>query len=605
MLHSTAPMHQRKFRIGALWSSPLGPVPGPNSRGNYRMGSVRDSLSDSKSAVADVFRNRNLRRLNLAFAGSVIGDWAYAVAAAVYAYTRGGATAVGILAVARYVSMAALSPFTSMLADRFDRRLVMVSADVIRVVLVLVAALVIQLDGPSFIVYLLAVVTALVGTAFRPAQGALLPFLANSPGELTAANVASSTIESVGFFAGPAIGGVLLAVTGVAAVYLFNAVSFAWSALLVWGLKPATPILPTTDATALSVEGPEGHDGSDTADEPTGLGRLFAGVGDGYREIFKNRDIRLLVGLYCAQTVVAGASAVAIVAIALDLLKLGNGGLGTLNATMGIGGLIGGLLALVLAQRGRLAQDFGWGVVLWAAPFLLIAAWPSLAGAVIAMVLIGVGNSVVDVNAFTILQRLVPDEVMGRVFGAMESAIVGGMALGALVMPILIKTVGLRTGLTVIGSAVCLIVVVAVRSLNRIDRVALAPEGLNLIRGVQILALLPEETLERLARRSRVVSMPNGQAVCVEGDPGDLFYMIQSGTVDVTIRGERVRSLGPGEVFGEIALLRDVPRTATVTATSDLVTRVLDRAVFLPAVTGHKDAAGEAEAVISRMLSTR
>ena len=99
--------------------------------------------------------------------------------------------------------------------------------------------------------------------------------------------------------------------------------------------------------------------------------------------------------------------------------------------------------------------------------------------------------------------------------------------------------------------------------------------------------------------------MPNGQAVCVEGDPGDLFYMIQSGTVDVTIRGERVRSLGPGEVFGEIALLRDVPRTATVTATSDLVTRVLDRAVFLPAVSGHKDAAGEAEAVISRMLSTR
>ena len=126
-------------------------------------------------------------------------------------------------------------------------------------------------------------------------------------------------------------------------MYLFNAVSFAWSALLVWGLKPATPILPTTDATALSVEGPEGHDGSDTADEPTGLGRLFAGVGDGYREIFKNRDIRLLVGLYCAQTVVAGASAVAIVAIALDLLKLGNGGLGTLNATMGSGGLIGGL----------------------------------------------------------------------------------------------------------------------------------------------------------------------------------------------------------------------------------------------------------------------
>ena len=200
---------------------------------------------------------------------------------------------------------------------------------------------------------------------------------------------------------------------------------------------------------------------------------------------------------------------------------------------------------------------------------------------------------------------LVPDDVIGRVFGAMESAIVGGMALGALVMPILIKTVGLRTGLTVIGSAVCLIVVVAARSLNRIDRVALAPEGLDLIRGVEILAPLPEETLERLARRSRLVSMPDGTAVCVEGDLGDLFYMIESGTVDVTIRGNHIRSLGAGDSFGEIALLRDVPRTATVTATSDLVTRVIDRAVFLPAVTGHKEAAGEAEAVISRMLGAR
>ena len=364
------------------------------------MGSVRESLSDSTSAVADVFRNRNLRRLNLAFAGSVIGDWAYAVAASVYAYTRGGATVVGILAIARYVSMAVLSPFTSMLADKFDRRRVMVSADMIRVVLVLAAALAIRLDGASIIVYVLAIFAALVGTAFRPAQGALLPSLANHPGELSAANVASSTIESVGFFAGPAIGGLLLTVTGVAAVYVFNAVSFAWSAVLVWGLNPGAP---TTDSTACSVEGSDSDDRFGSADEPSGLGRLFAGVGDGFREIFRNRNIRLLVGLYCAQTVVAGASAVAIVAIALDLLKLGNGGLGTLNATMGIGGL----LALVLAQRGNLAQDFGWGVVLWAAPFLLVAAWPTMAGAVVAMVLIGVGNSVVDVNAFTILQRLV------------------------------------------------------------------------------------------------------------------------------------------------------------------------------------------------------
>ena len=117
------------------------------------MSGIRESLSESKNTLAEVFRNRNLRRLNLAFAGSVIGDWAYAVAASVYAYTQGGATAVGALGVVRFVSMALLAPFTSLLADRFDRTRVMIASDFIRVVLVLAAALVIRLDGPPIVVY--------------------------------------------------------------------------------------------------------------------------------------------------------------------------------------------------------------------------------------------------------------------------------------------------------------------------------------------------------------------------------------------------------------------------------------------------------------------
>ena len=171
------------------------------------MSEIRESLSESTNALAEVFRNRNLRRLNLAFAGSVVGDWAYAVGASVYAYTQGGVAAVGVLGVVRFVSMALFSPFTSLLADRFDRKRVMIAADSIRVVLVLAAALVIRFDGPPIVVYALAVLTAVAGTSFRPAQAALTPSLANHPGELTAANVAASTVESVGFFAGPAIGG--------------------------------------------------------------------------------------------------------------------------------------------------------------------------------------------------------------------------------------------------------------------------------------------------------------------------------------------------------------------------------------------------------------
>ena len=556
------------------------------------MGSVQESLNDSKTAMAEAFRNRNLRRLNLAFGGSVIGDWAYAVGMSVYAYTRGGATAVGVLAVVRYVSMALLSPFTSLLADRFDRRRVMVIADLLRVVLVGLAAFVVAADGPPLAVYVLGLCTSAVGTAFRPAQGALLPSLASHPGELSAANVAASTIESVGFFAGPAIGGLLLAVSGNGAVFAFDALTFAWSAVMVWGLKPA---VETWNMSTV----PEPSEGNAVHTNP------FAGVGLGFREILGDRDIRLLVGLFCAQTVIAGASSVAVVAIALDLLKLGNGGLGTLNATMGVGGILGGFIALVLSQRGRLAWDFGGGVLLWAAPFLLVAAWPTTAGAVIALALIGVGNSIVDVNAFTILQRLVPDAVMGRVFGALESALVGGMAFGALIMPALINTVGLRTGLIIIGAAVSMLVVVSGPGLRRIDKVALAPEGLELLRAVPFFAPLPESVLELLARRSKLVTTTAGSSVFAEGDTGDVFHVIDSGTVDVTIRGAHVRSLGPGGSFGEIALLHELPRTATVVATTDVVTRTIDRTRFLTAVTGHEDASRRAKEVSTRLLEIR
>ncbi len=556
------------------------------------MGSVQDSLSESKTAMAEAFRNRNLRRLNLAFAGSVIGDWAYAVGMSVYAYTRGGATAVGVLAVVRYVSMALLSPFTSLLADRFDRRRVMVIADLLRVFLVGLAAFVVAVDGPPLVVYVLGLLTSVVGTAFRPAQGALLPSLANHPGELSAANVAASTIESVGFFAGPAIGGLLLAVSGNGAVFAFDAITFAWSAVLVWGLKPAAETRNVSPV-------PEPSEDSVIHTNP------FAGVGLGFREILRDRDIRLLVGLFCAQTVVAGASSVAVVAIALDLLKLGNGGLGTLNATMGVGGILGGFIALVLSQRGRLAWDFGGGVLLWSAPFLLVAASPTTAGAVVALALMGVGNSIVDVNAFTILQRLVPDAVMGRVFGALESALVGGMALGALIMPALISTVGLRTGLTVVGGAVSFLVLVSGRGLRRIDKVALAPEGLELLRAVSFFAPLPDSVLELLARRSKVVTTIAGNAIFREGDGGDVFHVIDSGTVEVTIRGAHIRHLGPGDSFGEIALLHELPRTATVVATTDVVTRTIDRSRFLAAVTGHEDASRRAQEVATRLMEIR
>ena len=294
---------------------------------------------------------------------------------------------------------------------------------------------------------------------------------------------------------------------------------------------------------------------------------------------------------------------VIVVALALDELHIGQSGVGYLDAVLGVGGLVGGFVALVLAQRGRLALDFGVGVVLWAAPLLAVAAWPTVGVAAAAMALIGLGNSLVDVNAYTILQRAVPDDVMGRVFGAMGSAIIGAMALGSLLMPILIKTIGLRPGLVALGGTVVAIVLLALAGLRRIDATVLAPAGLDLLRRVSILAPLPEPIIERLARALDLVEAGAGDIVIREGDEGDRFFIIEHGNVVISKNGRFVARLGPADYFGEIALLRDVPRTATVTAETDARLYTLDRAIFIPAVTGHHDVEELAETSMATRLA--
>ena len=332
--------------------------------------------------------------------------------------------------------------------------------------------------------------------------------------------------------------------------------------------------------------------------------KFFATVTAGFKAIGGNRDLRLIAALYTAQTVVAGASSVYEVTIALELLDMSESGVGLLDSVLGIGGLIGGVVAMVLTRRQRLATDFGIGVVLWAAPLLLIVAVPRLGPTLLAMFLIGLANSIVDINAFTIIQRVAPPEVMGRVFGALESVIIAGMALGALAMPLLIGTVGLRSGLAVVGAAVSVVALIGMAGLRRIDTTVLAPAGLELLRGVPTLAPLPAPALERLAHSLVPRTVPAGEVVFREGDPGDHFWIIESGEAEVSVGGAEVRRLGPGTGFGEIALLRDVPRTATVRAGADgLVLQGLDRDVFIPAVTGHGEAAQVADAVVERLLA--
>jgi MFS family permease len=529
-------------------------------------------------ALGAVLASPPLRRLQLAWAGSIVGDWAYLVALGVYAYDQGGASAVGLVGLIRLIPGAFIAPFSASFVDRFRRVAVMVVADVVRFALMAAAALVIATDGPAPIVYGLVAVTSATGTVFRPAQAALLPSLVTSPAELTAANVASSTIESVGTFLGPALGGLLLAVTSPAVVFGANAATFLWSALLVLGLRRHDPPRPRPAAEA------GGGDGS-------------SGVMAGIVTIVREPNLRTLVGLYAAQTLVAGALNVLVVVTAFELLDLDDAGVGLLYAAVGVGGLVGGFVALILSSRGRLARDFALGLVLFGIPLILVGGVPVAFVAVVALGVLGIGNSIVDVNALTIMQRVVPDAVLGRALGALQGLLRATLGIGALIAPGLVALVGPEWALVVTGAVLPALTLLTRPRLRAIDREASAPEATELLRRVSLLASLPEPVLERLAREATPVQVAAGVPIVREGEVGDRFYVIRSGTVSIL-----GRTFGPGEGFGEIALLRDVPRTATASAVTDVELVALEREQFVAAVTGHAPSAAAADTVVAARL---
>ncbi len=544
------------------------------------MNGLAARVGESFTTLAQVFQNPGLRRLQLAFLGSTMGHWTYVVGLAVYAYKDGGTTAVGIISVLRILPAAIASPFLATLADRFRRERVMMATDLIRAVLMALAALVIATDGPALVVYAVVILTNVVGVAFRPAQAALLPGLARSPAELSAANVATSTLDAVSTFVGPAIGGVVLAFSNVEAVFGFNALWFLSSAVLLVGLRAPAPAGAPADG--------------------SGTRPGFASeLSEGWRAVVSDRNVTTVTALYAAQAFIAGTMTVLVVLVALELVEAGESGVGYLSASLGIGGFVGGFAALVLATRGRLAADFGIGVVLFGVPFAVIGLFANYPVALLAFAVIGIGNSVADIAALTLFQRIVPDHVLGRVLGMLEGILLAAIGLGGLAAPLCIGLIGARPSLLAAGTLLPIATILAVRRLTAIDASSAAPVHTALLRGVPLLGILPEPVLEFLAASAAPASAAAGETIVREGEAGDRFYVIESGEVEIL-----GRTFGPGESFGEIALLRDVPRTATVTAVSDVTLVTLERDVFVSAVTGHGPANASAEELVAERLGS-
>jgi predicted MFS family arabinose efflux permease len=542
----------------------------------------RRQLRETSHSFKAVFANSQLRKLQLAFAGSVTGEWGFLVALAVYANDQGGATAVSAVLVIRWVAAALTAPWLAYFADRYRRERVMLAADLSRFAAMIAMALAAFAGSSPLIVYALAGFMAVASKTFRPAQAALLPRLARSPEELTAANATSTAIESVGTFVGPALGGLLLAVASVGWVFVADAMTLLWSAFFVVQLKST----------------------HEEVSAPRERVSVFREMSAGFRVLGAEREARVIVFLYFCQTIVAGALRVLLVVTALDLLDVGNAGLGFLNAAMGVGGIIGVAVAFALIGRRKLATDFGLGLLLIGAGLGLIGVWPTFIGAIVLIGVFGIGNTLVDVSGVTLLQRAVRDEVLGRVFGALQSILVLGLAVGALITPPLLNWIGTRATLIVVGATLPILALLLSRGLRSIDARATIPSArIELLQANPIFAPLPPPAIEHLAVKLVPVSVSAGDTIFRQGDHGDRFYIVENGRCEITIDGEKVSDAWPGEAFGEIALLRDVPRTGTVTALEDTTLLALERDDFIGAVTGYAPSREAADSVIGARLA--
>jgi MFS family permease len=529
-------------------------------------------------ALGVAIRNENVRRVELAWGAAIAAEWAHFVALGVFAYQEGGTAAVGIAGLVRLLPAAVVAPFAASLGDRFRRERFLLTLTLLGAG-ALAASAAAALANDRVLVFAFASVVGLASTLIRPALQALLPSLARTPEELIASNGATSTIESIGTLVGPVFAGVFVSLADVAAVFVLGAAALLAGAVLL---------------ARVSVESRVGLTGEIDRES---LRRMIT---DGFRTVVRARSARLVVGLIVAQTFVRGCLNVLIVVAAFQVFDGGAAQVGYLTAAIGAGGLIGALGAMTLGGR-RLAAPFGLSLVFWGAPITLMAPRPYFAAAVVLLAIVGAANSVEDVTVFTLLQRLVPNEMLTRVLGLVWGLAMGGVAIGSIAAPAIVRAVGPRPAFVFVGSILPLLALLTYRQLVEIDRtVAPAPE-LELIDHVPMFSPLSIATKEQVAASLLPISVPAGEVVIRAGDAGDRFYIVADGELDIDANGRHTTAY-EADYFGEIALLRDVPRTATVKAAVDSKLYVLRRADFLSAVTGHSTARAAGEAIAETRL---
>ena len=546
--------------------------------------SIGARLATTARVFVTLARNRNLRRVQLAFLGYAAVEYGTWVAILLYAYNATGPASVGVVALVQLVPAATFAPFAASVGDRLRRDRFLLLGYAVDAVSVGLVAWAMIADLAPLLVYGLACIATMALTTTRPAQGALLPSLARTPEELTAANGFSAVAEGAGVLLGPLGAAAILATSTTAMVFVAATAVMSISALL---------------AATVHVEAVA------TADEPVSEHEHASSPLEGFRLLARECEPRLLVGLISSRMMLSGSLDVLFVLMALELFGTGQSGAGLLNAALGAGGVIGGAVTLSLAGRRRLAVGLIAGALSFGACLATIGLVPSAVTAPALIAASAIGLSLMDATGRTMLQRVVSDEILSRVFGVLEGLAMAALAIGSILVPVVVAWLGLEGAIVAFAAVLPAVALVSVRGLRRIDAAAVVPSReVALLGSMELFAPLRPQALESVARRTTWLTAPAGAVLMKEGDPGDRYYVLASGKLNVAQTGRRIRTISePGDGVGEIALLFDVPRTATVTVAEDAELLVLERADFLTALTGHPDVARAAKREAGDRLS--
>jgi MFS family permease len=523
--------------------------------------------------------NRDLVRLELTWAAVTMVRWSLAILVGLYAYSAAGAAAVGWAATVRLIAGAVATPLLASQADRRSRRGIVVLCLIVQVALAVATASLVAVSAALPWVLVTTSAYGVADAAQKPTQAALMLEYARTPAELATANALWGMLDNASFVIGSVVVAVAVDLSGLATAYWVCVVPLAAGVLLALSLardEPRTPIGVT--------------DG--------GLGEIL----DGVRAASAQPQLRLAILLRSATMFVEAAVDVLLVVASITLLGLGQQGPGWLSSAWGVGAVVGGWVVVTFVRR-RLAIGVASGLLFAGLPLVVIGTWPGIPTAVVAMLVMGTGFGLLEAALLTVTQRLVPADLAGRVYGAEELLAMVAMMVGSLATSALVAGFGARGALVAVGAILPGIAALCAVSLRRLSSEEPADERTYaLLRAVPSFAPLPVATLESLALRSRRTAVRAGVEVIRQGDVGDAFHVIESGEVEVLENGERRRTQRAGDHFGEIALLRNTPRTATVRTSTPVTLVSLGREEFLAAVSAAPRVKHELEHVVRARL---